>query len=188
MIIEAFVLSLVVAFIRGGKLSRLEELPLRKTYLFLAAFVLAGAILTLIIRGGDPTLIRYARVVNVLQYVILLWAIAINLHVRHMRIVGIGTFLNFLVLTANGGLMPVSEYAIKAAGMTEAIRNYAVRHVILTSETRMAFLSDIIPIRLFGKVMSQVASIGDLVIAVGIFLMIQHYMCVKSSEEQVTSA
>lgn len=177
MIIEAFVVSLLLGFIRRGRLSNLEKIPLRRSYMFVLAFILAGAILTLIIRGGDPRLIRYARLVNVAQYLILLWAIGMNLHIREMYIAGFGTFLNFLVLTANGGLMPVSRYALRAAGLTDVIKNYAVRHVILSSTTRLWILSDVIPVRLFGKVSSQVVSVGDLIIAVGIFILIQHYMC-----------
>ena len=177
MIIEAFVLSLIAGFIRRGSMRNLENMPLRKSYLFVVGFVLAGAILALIIRGGDPTLIRYARMINVAQYLVLLVAIGLNLHIRGMFAVGIGTFLNFLVLTANGGLMPVSRHALVAAGLTDVIKNYAVRHVILTPETRLAFLSDIVPVRLFGYVCSQVISVGDIIIAVSMFIMIQYYMC-----------
>lgn len=181
---------MIVGLIRRGSFKNLEKIPLRKIYLFVLAFVLAGAILALIIRGGDPTLVRYARWVNVLQYLIILAAIGLNLHIREMFIIGFGTFLNFLVLTANGGLMPISMTALRAAGLTTAIKNYAVRHVLFPDyQPRLAILSDIIPIRLFGKVESQVVSIGDLIIAVGVFILIQHYMCrpVPAVKEPATS-
>ncbi len=177
MILESFVLALIVGFIRRGSLRNLERMPLRRSYLFVIGFVLAGAILSLIIRGGDPSLVRYARLVNIAQYLVLLVAIGLNLHIRAMIGVGIGTFLNFLVLTANGGLMPVSRQALHAAGLTDIIRNYAVRHVILTPQTRLWLLSDIFPVRLFGYVCSQVISVGDIIISLCIFYMIQHYMC-----------
>lgn len=183
MIIESFVIALIVGFVRRGSLRNLEKMPLRKSYLFVTGFVLAGAILTLIIRGGDPTLIRYARLVNIVQYLIILAAIGLNLHIRGMIVTGVGAFLNFLVLTANGGLMPVSRQALHAAGLTDIIKNYAVRHVILTDQTRLPFLSDIVPVRLFGYVCSQVISVGDIIIAVAILYMIQHYMCYPPAKE-----
>jgi hypothetical protein len=177
LIIESFLLSLIAGFVRRGSLRNLEKMPLRQAYLFVIGSVLAGAILTLIIRGGNPALIHYARIVNVAQYLVLLVAIGLNLHIRGMIVVGVGTFFNCLVLTANGGLMPVSKDAIVAAGLAHAIRNYAVRHVILSSETRLPFLSDIVPVRLFGPLCSQVISVGDIIIALSIFFMIQYYMC-----------
>ena len=192
MIIEAFVLSIIVGLLRRGSLRNLEKIPLRRTYLFVVAFVLAGAILAIIIRGGDPKLIKYARITNVAQYAVLLAAIGMNLHIREMYIAGLGTLMNAVVLTVNGGLMPVSKSAVEAAGLTSTIRNYAVRHVLFPDyKPRLAILSDIIPVRLFGYVSSQVISVGDVIVAVAVFLLIQHYMCAPGpslAKEQLESA
>ncbi len=89
-----------------------------------------------------------------------------------MRILALGTVLNFAAIVANGGLMPVSPGARLQAGMT-AIGQSGFGKVLPegtgillpVGQTNLWFLSDIIPSSLVGGVFS----LGDVLIGVGLF-------------------
>ncbi len=181
--LEAAVLGIIVGLIRKGRISNLSRIPFRGAYVFavpLVMFLLAGVLTHY---TNDPRLnMVAARAMNILLYVVLLTAIGANWHIRELRIMGVGTFMNFLGLTANGGMMPVSEWAARAAGMwsfldpANGIKH--ARHVIMTPETRLKPLVDLIPIPI--PHLSAVLSIGDILLAVGIFMLIMRFMCEPS--------
>lgn len=127
----------------------------------------------------------YAGLLSITHYVLLLAALAANLHIPELRFVWIGTFLNFLACAANGGFMPISERAAKIAGFTNVVNlsqeGELFRHVILTADTRLKWLADIIPLPDLGPHTPEVASIGDVVITIGIFVLIQRYMCARKT-------
>ena len=170
-------ISIVVGFARRGRLRSLGRIPLRHTFLFVLPFLLFAAIVT--IAHGNPDLKPFVKAGNVIQYVLLLTAIGLNLHVREMLVAGAGTFLNFIALAANGGMMPVSTVALKVAGLPNVMNGNAVRHVVLTPATHLKLLSDVVPVPLGSPYFSEVISVGDLFVAAAIFVLIQHYMCGK---------
>lgn len=192
MILEAFVLSIIIGFIRKGKLQGLSNIPIKRWFLFILPFILSA----LVVAGGqigDPeSRLVYIRMANVLQYILLLAAIIVNIHIKEMWLVGIGTFFNALVVAVNGGMMPVSITALKLAGMDYLLKpgefDWGIRHAIMTASTKLSFLGDIIPRPGIGKVMPEVASIGDLLLAVGVFLLIQRYMCRSAQPAKETEA
>jgi hypothetical protein len=181
---------MLIGFIRRGRLGNLGRAPLRHFYLFVlpfATFALAYAASRA--TGGD-SYVTYIRAANIVQYLILLTAIGLNLHLYGMWLAGIGTFLNFLVLAVNGGVMPVSMKALQAARLTYLLEgeHSFIRHAIMTPETRLKAIADIIPVPGYGFIMPQVASIGDLLIAVAVFILIQRYMCVPASDAKASQA
>lgn len=179
MITEAFILSILIGFIRRGKLSNLAHVPLRHFYLFILPLVIFAAAYAAMRATGNESLLPYVRAANVLQYVVLLAAIVLNLHLGGMWLAGVGTFLNALVLAVNGGVMPVGMNALRTAGLTDLLHSKQdfIRHAIMSSETHLKAIADIIPIPGFAFIMPQVASIGDLLIAVAVFIFVQQYMC-----------
>ncbi len=94
-----------------------------------------------------------------------LWA---NRRLRMLWLVWVGLLLNTVVIMSNGGHMPVSARALLAAGMPgyQALLKGSedAVHSSLGPNTRLASLSDVIPIARF----RQVVSAGDLLIALGI--------------------
>ena len=188
MILESFVLSTAVGFVRKGSLRNLSGIPLRHFYLFVLPFVLFASVLAAGPARGTLSILPYVKVISIAQYVILLAAIALNVHIREMWVVGAGTFLNFASLAANGGVMPVGTTALRIAGLTQLLNSESARHVIMTPETRLKWLADIIPVPTFSPLLSQVISIGDLVIAVGIFLLVQRYMCRPATDVKERTA
>src|SRR5438093_525354 len=87
---------------------------------------------------------------------------AVNWRVAGAALIAIGTFANVLVVLANAGMPydPSTATAVGAPPPTDAL------HVLLNEDTRLPFLSDIIPFGL-GR---AVYSVGDLLIAFGGFL------------------
>lgn len=190
MITEAFVLSILVGFLRRGRLGNLGRVPLRHFYLFVLPLVVFTGAYLASRTTADGSLLPYVRAANILQYVVLLAAIGLNLHLRGMWLAGVGTLLNFLAVAANGGMMPVSKRALEAARLTELLnaQHGFIRHAIMTPETHLKPLGDIIPVPGFAFILPQVASIGDVLVAVAVFVLVQWYMCSAARDVEEGSA
>lgn len=179
MIAEAFLLSIIIAMIRGGSFKSLGRIPIRHVSLFVLPFVISGAMCYVQVRTGSQALLPFTRAINVGLYVCLLTAMYLNRHIREMILPAIGTFLNALVIAANGGAMPVSTDTLKMVGMGDLISSgfhWGIRHIQMGSETRLRWLGDLIPAGARGIPFSEVGSIGDILLAVGVFILVQRYM------------
>jgi hypothetical protein len=182
LIIEAFLLAIFVGFLRRGRLANLGRIPLRHYFLFVAPFIMFAAVCTIAATDTSGRMMPYVRIANVGQYILLLVAIGLNVHLRELWFAGLGTFLNFLVLTVNGGMMPVSRMGLKLAGLTWMLTSKEtprfVRHAIMDTHTRLWMLGDIIPIPGLGarNFLAEVASIGDVLVAAAVFVLVQQYM------------
>lgn len=173
---EILVLSIIIGYLRKGNLKNLAAIPFRHLYLFVIPLVMCFGVMLVKIAGYTEQLLPYAIAASAVQSLVLLAITATNLHVRYMWMIGLGIFSNFLAMTANGGLMPASEKAIMMAGLEEVFERAWIRHSLIGPETRLTWLTDIIPIPIPYARLSQVISIGDVLAALGIFLMIQWYM------------
>ncbi len=167
MIVTGIVLAAAVGLLRGGSLKRLEELGLKAFPLVWAAIILRVAAGALSQRGVAP-----ASWLQVAAYVLLIYMVLANHRQPGMKTFGFGSFLNFLVITANGGKMPVSAAAIARAGLSAQPSG---THTLLAEGTLLPFLADIIPVPLYLPLRS-VVSIGDIFIVLGIFAFIQYRM------------
>jgi hypothetical protein len=82
----------------------------------------------------------------------------LNRHLRTIWIAAFGLALNTIVMTANGGQMPVSAAALKAAGLEGFLRFMQTSsdavHNLIGPDTKLWFLSDVIPLPWFKKVIS----------------------------------
>jgi hypothetical protein len=92
----------------------------------------------------------------------------------------IGITLNLIPTITNGGRMPVSKNALLKLNMIDQLKilqeDIVITHTLITNSTKFKFLSDIIPVKYF---LPKVISIGDIVLSIGIFLMIQKFMTSK---------
>ena len=178
MLLDALVISLIIALLRGGKLRRLAELPLKRVELIVLAFLIQF----LLSWGGERGvvfLLKWGVYLYIVSYVLLLVAIWYNRHIKEMIIFGIGIACNFLAILANGGHMPVSLNALNRTGMMDVLpllksKTY-VLHSVLNEGAKLKFLTDIIPLP-SPYPRPRVLSIGDIIMALGIFLLIQHSM------------
>jgi len=96
----------------------------------------------------------------------LLW---IALQRRHLAsvLLGVGAALNVAVVAANGG-MPVDSGALARVGRrdVDVTRGFLYKHVPMTSDTRLSWLGDRIPV----PIQRNVISVGDVLMAVAICL------------------
>lgn len=121
--------------------------------------------------SAPSSFVELKKALLVLSYVLLLWALSRNLHLWSMRILALGTILNFAAIVANGGLMPVSPAARLQAGMTVIgqsgfgkVLPEGTGILLPVDQTNVWFLSDIIPISSVGGVFSP----GDILIGIGL--------------------
>ncbi len=125
--------------------------------------------------SAPSSFVELKKAMLVVSYVLLLWVLSRNLNSWGMRILLIGTLLNFVAIVANGGLMPVSPEARLWAGKP-AIGESGFGKVLPEGtgillpidQTNLWLLSDIIPINLVHAVLS----VGDVLIAFGLFIFI----------------
>jgi hypothetical protein len=156
--------ALAVAVVRGGRLSNLGDIRLRLWLLLPVAFGMQAATALIPDRGWTATLGFWLILVS---FVFLLIVIVANKDRKGMWLAGLGVTMNFVVIALNGG-MPVLEGAVVVASGFESGLNVIgdMKHVPLDEGTRLAFLADVIPLRLAGQ--GQVLSLGDVFLAVGI--------------------
>lgn len=109
------------------------------------------------------------------SYVLLMVFAAANWRRPGILIIAVGLLLNFLVIAANGGLMPVtaeSMYRIDSGSSIEGLHEGDAipntKNVLRAKEnTRLWALSDRI-VRTWGPPALRIISIGDIFIAVGL--------------------
>ncbi len=149
MLLDAVVLTLLVGLCAGGRLGRLKEIELRAVWVFLLA---AAVRIALDVLGAKGSLLtpRFGPWLSVGAYFLLLLGFWLNRHLRPVRWVAAGVLLNFLVIAANGGSMPVDRALAQRSASPELVKlldspSYVV-HKPVTPETRLAFLADILPL------------------------------------------
>lgn len=198
MTIEACILSLVVGLVRRGSLRSLARIPLRHYYLFIIPLLGFGLVYSLAQGQPKGTAFVLIRITNVLQYGLLVLAAILNFHIKEMRLFGLGEVMNFLAVLTNGGAMPISASALKIAGLEMLLKPEAqerfVRHIIMDSGARLKIFTDVIPvpgvaIPLFAgghgsfTLGAEVVSLGDVLISIAVFILIQRYMCMRRNAE-----
>ncbi len=167
-------IGLAAGFLMKGKLSNLENLPLKHLWL-----VFAGLLVQLLIFPtpwwspiitGDTTYYHYA------SYILVALFFVVNWRMLTLWVMGLGMLLNAIVITANGGFMPADPDAIACAGherVADAVRTVGeyANVVFMDETTQLNFLGDWICIPAWIPAASAI-SIGDVVLMMGLALLI----------------
>jgi MFS family permease len=178
MFLSTIVLALVVGALAGGGLPRLADLRLRWVWILGLALALRfGAGL---LRQGDIGVDLPLGAAFVAAYgLIFVWLVG-NWRVPGLQIAAVGIGLNTLAVILNGGQMPIWTAAFTAAGFTPAALANDPFHFLLQSSSVADFVrqggifGDVVPIPI--PVIRDVVSIGDTLLAVGIFWAIVYSM------------
>jgi hypothetical protein len=160
-----FLLLIVTVPLAGGRLSDLDELRLRWVWLVVIAFAIQVVLVTLA-PSGHLTLHRIAHVAT---YGLAGACILRNLDLRFVWVVAVGGLLNFIAIAANGGVMPASAGALRAAGLDPASGEFA--NSDLVRNAHVGFLGDIFAIPA-GWPGANVFSVGDAVMLLGVLLVL----------------
>lgn len=171
-------LGLVIGLLRGGRLDNLLDHPFRHLWLVLLPFALRGVIYFMPASPGihSPWV---SMTVQVLAYGSLLVLVVINRSIKGVPLIGLGITLNALAIVFNNGRMPVSPEGLARIGgqeLVEAVaRNTSYTHQLAGESVRLYWLTDIWPLpRPFP--LPTVFSIGDVLIALGALVLLQHLM------------
>jgi hypothetical protein len=174
----AIVIALVVGLLTGGKLSRIPDTKLKGFGMIF---------LSLVVQYGPAALQNFGLIkvgawgpyAHIASYVMLIPPLIANWHLVGARWFTAGAVLNLIPIVANGGRMPASlDYFAKLGrdlGPTIAALAKSYEHVLADSSTKLLFLGDIIPLPV--PYLYSMFSIGDILIAIGIIVLIQQMMC-----------
>lgn len=175
MIVEAFILGFIIRFLRKKKFDTLS-VSLKGSGIFLAAIVIK---FFLFITGRfylGALSIYAAKYYYYLDVVFLFLVTAFliyNFKLKYVPLLAVGSVMNLLA-TALNGYMPVTSKALYASRNKKLIftleNNLIFSHGI-NDTPKLKIFCDIIPINYFGY-LGKVISLGDIVMAVGIFLII----------------
>ena len=189
MFLFTLVLAVICGWLRGGRLFRLSRLPLRWVLVLPVPFIIRSLLLNA--RVGDAGFLEaWAPWLQSVAYGLLVLLAVVNRHLPGSSYLLAGTGANALVIVANGGRMPVSEAAIHIAArdaergvaLNTLLAEQSLTHELLTPDTRLPWLADIIPLP-HPFPFPSVASPGDVLIALGLFWFIVSSMGTRRDRE-----
>jgi Family of unknown function (DUF5317) len=175
MILIAFaVLCLLSVPLAGGRLSRLASIRVRGTWVPVVALAIQ-VLITVIIRAGSEELHKAVHIATYALIGVFLWC---NRRQPGIKIIGLGAFLNALVITVNGGQMAASRTAERLAGLhVEA----GFENSAPLAHPHLLWFGDVIP---WPGPLPNVLSIGDLLIYAGTLVLL-HRVCRRRAEQDI---
>ena len=167
-VLLALVALLAVATVplTGGRLGRLAEVRFRAQALAIGG--LAAQVLVLSVLTDLPA--GVAAGVHLASYAAVLAFVWCNRSLPGLWIVGLGGLANLIAIAANRGVMPASAHALRTAGRTAHEQGFTNSEVV--AHAHVAFLGDVIPVPSWMP-LANVYSVGDVLIAVGLFVLVQ---------------
>lgn len=176
MVFDGIILSIIVGFFRKGTLRPLASLKLKWGWMF--PLLLLIEMFVFIFQNDSKLLGQASAAIYMVVYVLGLVFLFLNRKNEGFLLIFVGVFLNFLVMIINGGRMPVSGEAATVLNpeYVQALKDglYA-KHELMAQTTNLKFLGDIIPLsKPYPR--TQIISIGDVIMNIGIFLFIQYLM------------
>ncbi len=176
--IGAVLIGVVLGYLRRGRVKHLASLRLRHLWLVSVALLLQLAIFPLF---SERPLLPYATTaLHFLSYGLIFLFLFLNHHVLSFAPIGLGSFMNLLVIIVNGGYMPSSLTALERSGAQEVVahllKNGVYGNVILMSgATRLNILGDFLYLP-GSRPFAAAFSIGDLLLALGLIWLIAQGM------------
>jgi hypothetical protein len=187
MFIESIVISIIIGFIRGGKIRKFKAKNHKTIWILLFGMVIQYALIFLNRVeeiGSISKILSYTKEILIISYLLILIGLVTNLKFRSLWAVLIGYVMNFLVIAANGWKKPILLEGIElsnAKGLKEMIEiGKNALYTPIVESTKYPVLGDII---IFSNPypISKIISLGDLVISFGIFALIQEIMLGEDS-------
>lgn len=165
-ILLAIPVGILLGYLVGGRLDRLGDLgfrwgPLALAGLLVQVVLFSDAASPVVERGLGPA-------IYIGSTAAVLLAVLRNLRLPGMVVVAAGAVANLAAVVANGGVMPTTEAALRAAGLADrpGFSNSAV-----LDEPRLAPLTDVYAIPA-GLPLANVFSVGDVLLGIGVALVI----------------
>jgi len=175
------IISILIGLFRKGTLSNLTQVSLKRIELLILACLIQGG---LIFFGSRKVqfILDYSSYALIFSYMVLILAVWYNKQLKGMNIIILGIILNFAVIIANGGHMPVLLSSLYRVGLDDFAlilkEGSYVTHTLITEKTLGAFLADVIPLP-SPLPDPSVISFGDFLMFCGVFSLIQNAMLKK---------
>jgi MFS family permease len=170
MLIGGIVLGLVLGLLAGGSFGKLARIHLRWVGILFAAVVVRFGTEALL-NAGVEVVETFRMPLLLLGFLLLLIGLWVNRGYPGIVLAFVGILLNTIVITVNGGHMPIWAPSLRAAGFSEAEVTSAL-HVVVGGGldvgfvVRALFIGDILPIPI--PLIRNVASLGDLFLTFGL--------------------
>jgi hypothetical protein len=159
----AFLLCLITVPLAGGRIAALALVRMRARSLLAAGLGLQVLIISVAPEGAR----ELHNIAHFASYALVAGFIAANWSVPYVWLIALGGALNLAAITANDGVMPADPGALAAAGV--AIDPQSFSNSTAVAEPALLLLGDILWVPASWPV-SNVFSIGDVVIVAGAFL------------------
>ncbi len=165
-----FLLIVASVPLLGGSLTKLGEIRLEKWWTILASLALQVVVISLL-AGSIPASVSAG--LHLLSYGLAFVFTWYNRHIVGMALIVFGGMLNFIVIAANGGVMPAKLEALQRAGIVSDSPTFENSAPI--DDARLWFLGDIFALP-EGMPFANVFSIGDILLVIGGGITV-HVMC-----------
>jgi len=187
--IYIIIISILVGFIRGGKLNNLTQISLKRIELIILACLIQGGLIFFGTRKVQ-FILDCSSYALIFSYIVLILAVWYNKQLKGMNIITLGIIFNFIVIVANGGHMPVLLSSLYRVGLNDFAlilkEGRYVTHTLITEKTLFKFLADVLP--LSPRIPDpSVVSAGDFLMFFGVFSLIQNAMFKKEKNSEVSS-
>jgi hypothetical protein len=159
----AFLFCLLTVPLAAGRIGRLALVRPRAHWLLAAGLGLQVLIISIAPAGMHGL----HAVIHLASYALVAGFVAVNLRVPYLWLIALGGMLNLAAIAANDGVMPADPGALAAAGI--ALDPQAFSNSTAVAEPALLLLGDILWVPASWPV-SNVFSIGDVVIVAGAFL------------------
>lgn len=171
------IIGIVIALLlKRNPISILLHIKLRVPYLIIGSFLIQIILAVVAAKTHE----QYPMIL-ILTFAGIIASLFLNRHLTGVKWILAGTVLNMLALLLHGGMMPVSENAMRIAGLEDLGFDSDSRHRLM--ETSLFWwLGDWIPlITPIGT--NYVISLGDLVVGIGFIVLIVRTSVVKGERE-----
>ncbi|AUG58186.1 DUF5317 domain-containing protein [Acetivibrio saccincola] len=173
-ILLAIILGVLFGTFKRKKLD-ISYIRLEKVWLAFLAFGIQ-TITRIFSMKGVSFLVKYSWLTQGVVFVLLFVALWYNRKHLGLWIIALGASLNALVMMVNGGRMPVSLEKLVKVDMPEFIELIKSgadnKHVVMSEATKLNFLADIFYLPGFLGKGAYVLSIGDYIVAAGLFIFV----------------
>lgn len=177
MFLEAVVLGILVGLVRKGSLDNLKTVRFQGAFLILLSCLIQG--LPFVLNGwklAENKFFLSTPIAVGLLFIVLF----LNFKKRGIALITIGTGFNFAAILLNNMKMPISFEGLYYAGFKHMIDPIKMGEVVNYIGYKSAwgfsgYLGKIIPLP-SAYMFSKVLSVGDILITIGVFILVQNSM------------
>ena len=165
-LLAVLVLAVLTVPLAGGRLGDIADAPIRWFW----AVVVAIGLQIFVISFLPDRFGELPEWLHVTSYIFAALFILRNIKIPGMAVIGLGGLCNALAIVANGGVMPASAAALEGAGLATEAEGFANSTAL--EDPNLLFLGDIFYVPDSVPILDNVFSVGDVLIAIGVFLLV----------------